>query len=230
VTSRPSVSPPTDLRSNRPRSCAMSDTTSSAPSSCSPAARAELPLTNAVTSAPPKRASWIAKRPTPPEAPVTRTRRPRMAGPSRRMRSAVRPAVGSAAACANDTPSGSSAIHACETATRSAQAPPCRMPTTRAPARGPCSTSDFRMPAKSQPGRQPTAAFSSILSSPRLMENARTSTSTSPGADTGSGTSRKAMLPGAELSATSARIRQALRDCWSLTDRVNDQSPVIQKV
>ncbi len=43
----------------------------------------------------------------------------------------------------NSNPSGSAAIHACETATRSARAPLCRMPTTLAPARGPCSTSVF---------------------------------------------------------------------------------------
>ena len=90
----------------------MSETTSSAPSWRSPAARADLLLTNAVTSAPPRWASWIANRPTPPEAPVTRTRRPRMAGPIRSMRRAARPAVGSAAAWAKETPSGSSAIHA----------------------------------------------------------------------------------------------------------------------
>ena len=85
VTSRPSVSPPTDsrMRSNRPRSWPMSDATSSAPSSRSPAALAEPLPTSAVTSAPPRCASWIANRPTPPEAPVTSTRRPRMAGPSR---------------------------------------------------------------------------------------------------------------------------------------------------
>ena len=75
----------------------------------------------------------------------------------------------------------------------------------------PCSTSDRRMPAKSHPGRQPSVAVPSIRISPRLIENARTSTSTSPGAGTGSGTSCKAILPGAELSATSARMGQGLR-------------------
>ena len=198
------------MRSNRPRSWSTSETTSSAPSWRSPAARAELLLTIAVTSAPPRWASWIANRPTPPVAPVTRTRRPRMDGPIRSMRRAARPAVGRAAPWAKETPSGSSAIQPVEP-------PPARPSSRLAGCRplglrlcGPPSTSDRRMPAKSHPGRQPSAAVRSIRISPRLIENARTSTSTSPGAATGSATSCMAILPGADPSATSARIRESL--------------------
>jgi hypothetical protein len=70
------------------------------------------PLTRAVTLPPPAWASWTAKCPTPPDAPVIRTRRPsRGASDCSALRAvravrAVSPATGSAAAGAKDTVSG----------------------------------------------------------------------------------------------------------------------------
>ena len=119
-----SVAPPTPstIVSKRSPSVVISWTISSAPSASRPFARSGLAET-AVTCAPPRLASWTAKRPTPPEAPVTRTRRPSSAPPISRAYSAVRPATGSVAAWASETASGSGARMLVGTATFSAHAP-----------------------------------------------------------------------------------------------------------
>ena len=66
-------------------------TTSLAPSALSPAPRCA-ESTDAMTWAPPSRASCIASRPAPPAAPVIRTRRPSTEPAARNVRRAVRPA------------------------------------------------------------------------------------------------------------------------------------------
>ena len=207
VARRASESPPDDsrMRSYSPSSWSRSVTTSVAPSSRKPTARSWLPTT-AVTRAPPSLPSWTAKRPTPPAAPVTSTLRPRMAGPSRRIRSAVSPATGSAAAWVNEVPAGSSASQAPGTATRSAQLPPPRTPTTRLPAGGPDGAATLTVPARSHPGRQPSAAARSRHTSPRLIEIAWTSTSAWSGPGSGSGRLATVTPPGAVRSATRARM------------------------
>ena len=110
----------------------------------------------------PATASWTAKQPTPPVAPVTSTRRPSRLPPTRSVRSAVRPATGSAAAAANDTPSGIGATREAATATRSDQPPPSASATTRVP------LPSASTPATSCPGCQPSGRCSSRESSPRL--------------------------------------------------------------
>ena len=133
-----------------------------------------------MTCAPASLASWIAKRPTPPDAPVTSTRLPSTSPARSSARSAVRPATGSVAACSKEIPSGSSASTAVETAASCAQ-PVKVSPTTRAPAGGPepsaaaCSTT----PATSQPVRVPGGVASRRLTSPRLRLTARTATTAS---------------------------------------------------
>ena len=75
--------------------------------------------------------------PTPPDAPVTRTRRPSGLPPMSSVLSAVMPATGSVAACSNETFSGSSASQSVGTLASCAQAPRPIRPTTRAPSFGP---------------------------------------------------------------------------------------------
>src|SRR6266702_3634664 len=155
-------------RSYRPPAADGSATTDDAPrasSSFSCWARA-----TAVTSAPARAASWIWIRPTPPLAPVTRTRRPSRSPASRRVRRAVRPASGTAAGSAQPACSASA--------------------TTRVPAAGPdpsaaCSTTT---PAMSWPGRHRSVRVCSRSSSPRLIEKARTATSASAPPGRGSST------------------------------------------
>ncbi len=109
--------------------------TSSAPISASPSPRAAEP-TDAITWAPARAANWTANRPTPPEAPVTRTL---LSGPSpaaRNERSAATPATGRATACARSKLFGTSASAATSIATRSANAPEVRA-TTGVPTAGP---------------------------------------------------------------------------------------------
>ena len=109
--------------------------TSSAPRSVRPRARSGLAET-AVTWAPPMWASWTAKRPTPPLAPVTSTRRAIGLPPMSRASRAVIPATGSAAAWAKLTSSGRTAMACVGTAASCAHALSWSA-TTRAPSGGP---------------------------------------------------------------------------------------------
>ena len=155
----PRLAPPTPSRiASNSQSPSRSKATSCAPSSRRPRARSALRAT-AVTCAPAPAASWTAKRPTPPAAPVTSTRLPSTKPAISSARSAVRPATGSVAACAKLAPSGSSASWSVRTATSCAQAPLRMSPTTRAPAGGPLPSSAARSttPATSQPGIEPAA-------------------------------------------------------------------------
>src|SRR2546425_3910438 len=131
-----------------------------------------------------------------------------MRPPLARAWSAVSPATGKVAAWENVTLSGSGARACVGTATRSAQAPSGRSPTTLAPARGPEPSAAGRStsPARSQPGRQPAAAMVERLTSPRLSEMARTRTTASLRSGTGSATSRMTSRPGASGSTTTARL------------------------
>src|SRR3712207_7908525 len=61
-------------------------------------------LFRSTTRAPERQASWIAKWPAPPEAPVISTLLPSRPPPFSRAYKAVRPATGSVAASVNDTP------------------------------------------------------------------------------------------------------------------------------
>ena len=143
-------------RVERRRRPSRSKTTSRAPSSRSPRPRSALRAT-AVTCAPARAASWTAKRPTPPLAPVTSTRLPSTKPAISSARSAVTPATGSVAACEKLTPSGSSARWSVRSAICCAHAPPRVMPTTRAPSAGPLPSAAARSttPATSQPGTVP---------------------------------------------------------------------------
>ena len=115
----------------------------------------------AVTWAPASVASWMAKRPTPPLAPVTSTRLPSTKPPISSARSAVSPATGSVAACANEIPSGSSARYSVGTAARSAHAPDSSRPTTRAPSARAAAVGGRpahrarEIPARDRPGLHP---------------------------------------------------------------------------
>src|SRR4051794_31667816 len=188
-----SVSPPTPsiTRSNRSPSGSRWWTISSAPRSSRPCARSGLRET-AVTCAPARLASCTAKRPTPPEAPVTSARRPRSdGGPSSIAYSAVRPATGSVAAWASVTASGRVASVRVGTATFCAHAPSPTRPTTRVPPCGPLPSRAARSttPATSQPATVPGGWVGRRLTSPRLSETARTATSASLAAGSGSATS-----------------------------------------
>src|SRR6266566_9963006 len=189
---RPAASdgPPTQsaTRSYRPTAAAGSATTDDAPrasSSFSCSARA-----TAVTWAPAAAASWIWIRPTPPLAPVTRTRRPSRSPASRSVRRAVRPARGRAAACSMPTSAGSGASRLVGTAASSAQPACSTSATTRVPAAGPDPSAACSMttPAMSWPGRHWLVWVCSRSSSPRLIEKARTATSASPPPGRGSST------------------------------------------
>ena len=129
--------------------------TSSAPRSVRPRARSGLAET-AVTWAPPMWASWTAKRPTPPLAPVTSTRRAIGLPPMSRASRAVIPATGSAAAWAKLTASGRTAMACVGTAASCAHALSWSA-TTRAPSGGPLPSAAARrtVPARSQPVRVP---------------------------------------------------------------------------
>src|SRR2546426_1252483 len=131
-----------------------------------------------------------------------------MRPPLARAWSAVSPATGKVAAWEKVTLAGSRARAGVGTATRSAQAPSGRNPTTLAPARGPEPSAAGRStsPARSQPGRQPSAAMVDRLTSPRLSEMARTRTTASLRSGTGSETSRMTSRPGASGSTTTARL------------------------
>ncbi len=85
--------------------------------------------------------------------------------------------------------------------------PPGHRPADRARRR---TARSRRSPNRAASRQRPSRA---CAARPRLIEKARTSTSTSPGAAIGSGTTCTAILPGAELSATSARMGRALRSC-----------------
>ena len=218
VTRRPSVAPPTDsrMRSNRPRSCATSDTTSSAPSSKVPP-----PAPSAADQRGHFRAAQMReldrKAADSARGAGDETRRPRMAGPSRRMRSAVRPAVGSAA------PGRRRRYRAARQSSRAGPPPArprprpagCRplghRPAGRARRRtAGCRRSPSRAPAVGSGPEHPQLAPID-RERPHLHEHLA-------GRRHRLGNVGKAILPGAELSATSARIGQA-SGLWSLTTR-----------
>ena len=92
------------------------------------ALRAHRATTQATTRAPARDASWTAKRPTPPEAPLISTDRPSTEPSPRIARRAVTAATGSAAASANPTCSGSTAS---SPGVDRAQPPPGSRPTER---------------------------------------------------------------------------------------------------
>ena len=186
----------------------MRVTISAAPSPSRTLARSALPTT-AVTLAPERAASCTARLPTPPAAPVISTRLPSSGAPWRRVRSAVRPATGSEAASANDTSSGSAAMRWLGTAACSAQPSQSVRQTTRVPAGGPLPSAAWctTMPAISWPGRQPSGRTWNSRISPRLSENARTATSASLAAGSGSGASLIATVaapPGVLTTASMA--------------------------
>ncbi len=158
-------------------------TTRSAPSSVRPAALASDP-TEAITRAPPNRASWIAKRPTPPEAPVIRTVLPKIGPLSCKVASAVTAAVGSVAASAGSTPSGMTAISSTCAMRFSAQAPSGARVTTNVPMGGAlvCGPTATITPDASHPRTVPSASRPRAPRrvSPKFSEVCVTSISTSP--------------------------------------------------
>src|SRR5438128_5302342 len=135
--------------------------------------------------------------PTPPAAPVISTRLPSSGAPCRKVRNAVRPATGKAAASSKRTLSGNAAMRWAGTAARCAQPAPSVSATMRVPAAGPlpsaacCNTT----PPMSCPGRQPSGRICIRRNSPRFSEKARTSTNASLAAGVGSGTSRTSTGP-----------------------------------
>src|SRR4051795_939982 len=196
----PSEGPPTPstMTSNSGPSGVSSWMTSSAPRSVRPRARSGLAET-ALTCAPPMWASCTAKRPTPPLAPVTSTRRAIGVPPMSRASRAVIPATGSAAACAKLTSSGRTAMAFVATAASCAHALSWRA-TTRAPSGGPLPSAAGRrtVPARSQPVRLPDGLLASALTSPRLSEMASTATRASLGRGSGSGASASSTPGSAE--------------------------------
>jgi hypothetical protein len=128
-------------------------TTSSAPSCVKPVPRSFRP-TEAITCAPASEASRTANRPTPPDAPVTSTRRPSTAPLARSARNAATPATGRADACARSTMAGTSASEPGSTTTCSAN-PPDASATTRVPAGGPLGPDRSTTPATSEPSTAP---------------------------------------------------------------------------
>src|SRR3954454_2570654 len=207
----PSEGPPTPstMTSNSGPSGVSSWMTSSAPRSVRPRARSGLAET-AVTWAPPMWASCTAKRPTPPLAPVTSTRRAIGVPPMSRASRAVIPATGSAAACAKLTSSGRTAMAFVATAASWAHALSCRA-TTRAPSGGPLPSAACRrtVPARSQPVRLPEGLFASALTSPRLSEIASTATRAWLGRGSGSGASPSS-TPGSAEKARRASTGRTL--------------------
>ena len=158
---------------------------------------------SAVTHAPEITASCTANCPTPPIAPVTRTRRPSTGPSTRRARSAVRPAIGSEAPCAKETTSGRWAAQFVGTGTRSLQPAPSTTPATRSPSAGPLPSVAARRttPATSCPGRHPSGRCCSRKSSPRLIPKARTSSKSSCGPGSGSGSSSASLSPPGALGS-----------------------------
>ncbi len=98
--------------------------------------------------------SCTANRPTPPDAPVIRTRRPTSEPNLRNARNAVTPATGMAAAIPSSTSSGTTASSAVSTARRSAHPPDQPKVTTRVPGGGPepSAAADNTTPDASNPG------------------------------------------------------------------------------
>ena len=199
----PSIGPPT-ASTIRSKSPSIRSVTTVAPG-ISRAVR-----TSAVTWEPAEWASWLAKFPTPPPAPVISTRLPSRNPPTSRERSAVRPACGRVAAWWSRTASGSVATHEVETATSSAQAPSRTRATTRVPAGGPLpwAAGVSTTPATSEPVRDPTGSFSRSTTSPRFKEDARTRTTAWSGSGTGSATVVRATDEPADVRA---RTSQGLR-------------------
>ena len=201
----PGASFPHAATSCGPPTLSITTSTSVTPSSptttsaSSPAARAGDP-TDAITDAPACAASRTANRPTPPDAPVTSTRLPGPTPAARNDCSAANPATGNAAAWASGTSSGTTASASSDTATRSANAPAVN-PTTRAPV--PATTPATSEPSTAPGGTRPDLAS---LRSPRFNDTWCTSTSTSPDAASGAGTSATRTPDGAAGSTTRARI------------------------
>src|SRR5215472_5400981 len=199
--------PPADSRMSAKRPCTLSmpSTISSTPSRCRPRSGR---LTTAVTCAPDRAAIWVARCPTPPAAPVIKTRLPSSGAPWRNARNAVNPATGNAAASSKRTLSRNTAIRCPGTAARCAQPALSVSATTRAPALGPLPSAAglTTAPLMSWPGRQPSGRVWKSRNSPRLSENARTSTSASFGAGRGSGTSRSSTGAGPLGVFTTASI------------------------
>src|SRR5829696_6427575 len=204
----PSTSPPTESRMRSNDASAGSSTANAAAPRATSGRPRSSDDTSAVTSAPSWAASWMAKRPTPPLAPVTSTARFSTVSARSTARSAVSPATGNVAATAALTLAGRWARRLVATATCSAHAP-CRVrPTTGAPVRGPepSAAASATTPARSQPGRHPSSAVCSARTSPRLSDTASTVTTASDGAGLGAATSRSDRRPGADGSATRARM------------------------
>lgn len=218
--------PPADsrMRSNSP-SDGIPTATCAAPRRSRSLPRSAL-RTTAVTSAPSWAASWTAKRPTPPDAPVMSTRWSGMRPPACRARRAVRPATGRVAARPGSSPSGISAMCSVGTAARSAQPPPRPRATTAAPVAGPLPSSAgvTTTPATSEPGRRPSSAEPRERTSNGLRETADTATKASVRSGRGSSTSRISTPP--RPSATSALIDRALvRRPWSLPTGREQHAP-----
>ena len=181
-----SEAPPTAsrIRSNSSPSGSRQSISSCAPSSRRPSARS--PDATPVTCAPPRRASWNAKRPTPPAAPVTSTRWPSRLPWTASARSAVSPATGSVDAAAKLTSPGSSASSEVGTATFSAHAPVPTRPTTRAPSGGPLpSAAAVRPPRRPRPSRAPTPARAGAAGAPRRGSGRRRGSRRAPGSGSG---------------------------------------------
>jgi hypothetical protein len=170
--------------------------------------------TDAITSAPERAASCTVRRPTPPDAPVTSTRRP-MNGPRRRRAcSAVTPATGRALAAPRSTEPGSTASSAVSAARSSAQAPRHPKVTTRVPAGGPAplAAGVLTTPAASHPKTERGPGCEGLnASSPKFNATAPTSTKVSESRGTGSGTSPSRSPRDPSGSKSSARMLHLAR-------------------
>ncbi len=151
----------------------------------------------AMTRPPSSRASWTAKLPMPPDAPVTRTTWPATRPPSTtRLVQPVSPASGTAAPSTNERFSGSGSSWPAGTAARVAWPPPASSAITLAPTfqRSTPSPTATMVPAHSSPGTSLSPGGggywpASCSWSARLRPAASTATSTSPSRGTGSGSS-----------------------------------------
>src|SRR5918994_1119870 len=187
-------------------------TRASAPVARTAAARSSLPAWP-VTVALVWRASWRVNWPTPPAAPVTRTRSPACVLARRRMPAAVTPATGRVAAVPKSQADGRGAGHSAGTTTRSAKLPPpgdsatTRSPTSKVATPSPRAAT---VPATSQPITVPGGCLAADRISPRLTEAASISSRSWPGPGAGSGTSVRDRAGEAAGSATSARMGPSL--------------------
>ncbi len=167
-------------------------------------------LATAVTTAPRATATCTVAWPTPPAAPLTRTRLPAATRPSVQRVTAVAPAQASAAASVSASESGRGKTYPAGTGQYSANVPAVRRngsrkPNTRWPMAKPLTPSPrpATSPAKSDPivrGRPPRTSGRklpvAIFQSTGLTLAARTRTSTSPRAGTGIWTSSSFSVSG----------------------------------